>query len=305
MFSFGAAFFFLGSLVCFSIVMLFVAFFILCERKVLGYMQLRKGPNKVGACGLLQSFSDLVKLVFKGKVLFFQVRSWFSWVSVVLLLFVASCYSSLFFFVHSGFYDKDLMLWVLVFTSLSGYCLLGMGWGCYNKLSLLSSFRSAFGSVTFEACFVCVVIILSLVHGGYGLVSCYEVEWCSAFVFPLCYLFWLLGILCECNRVPFDYAESESELVSGLNVEYSGVPFTCLFACEYLMMFVFSWLTSLLFFGGCLVLGATLLHSFFFVWCRATFPRVRYDYFVGFLWEFVLLVLVYYFFVALLSLWDV
>nr|YP_010166576.1 NADH dehydrogenase subunit 1 [Tamerlania zarudnyi]QRV61245.1 NADH dehydrogenase subunit 1 [Tamerlania zarudnyi] len=290
---------FLGNVLCFVLIMVFVAFFILCERKVLGYMQLRKGPNKVGVCGLLQSFSDLIKLVLKHKVLFFQVRSWFSWISILLLVFVACCYSAVFFYVHSGFYDKTLLLWVLIISSLVGYSLLGIGWGCYSKYSLLSCLRSAFGSVTFEACFICVALILAMVQGDYGVSSCYEIEWCVFFVVPLCYFFWLMGVLLECSRSPFDYGESESELVSGLNVEYAGVPFTCLFACEYLMMFIFAWLTSLLFFGGVLVLPLTLFHAFFFIWCRATLPRVRYDYFVDFMWKYVLLVFAYCFFVVL------
>nr|YP_010514539.1 NADH dehydrogenase subunit 1 [Diplodiscus mehrai]UXL86270.1 NADH dehydrogenase subunit 1 [Diplodiscus mehrai] len=289
---------FLSGLLAFLLIMVLVAFFVLAERKVLGYMQLRKGPNKVGIWGLLQSFADLLKLVIKGKTTFFLVRSWLSWCGVLLLVFISCCYCVLFAVVHCGVSSAYLILWFLVVTSMSGYSLLSVGWGSYNKYALLSCVRSAFGSVTFEACFMCLVIVVALVGGSYGLWSFLQHSWFLVLVLPACYGLWLLGILCECNRTPLDYSEAESELVSGLNTEYCGVPFTCLFACEYLIMFVFSWLSAVVFFGGYCVVLLTLLHCFFYVWARATLPRIRYDLFVGFMWEWSLVLFIFSVFVV-------
>nr|YP_009262363.1 NADH dehydrogenase subunit 1 [Fasciolopsis buski]ANI86939.1 NADH dehydrogenase subunit 1 [Fasciolopsis buski] len=282
-----------SSVLAFVIIMVFVAFFILGERKILGYMQIRKGPNKVGLWGLLQSFADLLKLVIKFKFVFFQNRSWLSWWGVYLLVLLSCGYCIFFFEGMSGLVCSNYMLWFLVLTSMTGYSLLSVGWGCYNKFSLLSCVRSAFGSVSFEACFMCVVLILGVLWGGYGVVVFFDYFGAVFLVFPLVYGLWLVGILCECNRTPLDYAEAESELVSGLNMEYCNVPFTCLFACEYLIMVVFSWLSSLFFWGGWFLLGMSLVHVVFFVWARATLPRVRYDYFVEFMWRYVLLILVF------------
>nr|YP_009261934.1 NADH dehydrogenase subunit 1 [Echinochasmus japonicus]AKL39062.1 NADH dehydrogenase subunit 1 [Echinochasmus japonicus] len=290
----------LSGFVSFLVIMVFVAFFILGERKVLGYMQIRKGPNKVGILGLLQSFADLLKLVIKFKYIFFQGRSWLSWLGVYLLVLLSCGYCVLFGLSYTGFGCSSPVIWFLIVTSLTGYSLLSVGWGSYNKFALLSSVRSAFGSVSFEACFVCVVVLLSMGVGGYLFIPYVEYVWLVSLWFPLVYGLWLVGILCECNRTPFDYAEAESELVSGLNTEYCNIPFTCLFACEYLVMVVFSWFGAVFFWGGSLMMFFALVHVVFFVWCRATFPRVRYDYFVGFMWEYAVLVLIFSFFLVLL-----
>nr|YP_009938510.1 NADH dehydrogenase subunit 1 [Prosthogonimus cuneatus]QNU39794.1 NADH dehydrogenase subunit 1 [Prosthogonimus cuneatus] len=299
MFFSSVLYLFLSNFFCFVFVMVFVAMFILSERKILGYIQLRKGPNKVGLMGLFQSFADLLKLVLKFKVPFFQVRSYAAWFGVFLLVWVCCCYVCLLVFFHQSLGGDCFLLWFLVVGSFTGYSLLSVGWGCYNKYALLSCIRSSFGSITFEACGLCSVILLALVYGGFSSFGLYDHVWLSFLLLPVLYVFWLVAILCECNRTPFDYAEAESELVSGLNTEYGGVAFTCLFACEYLIIFVFSWVSSLLFFSGGLVLFFSGLHCLFFVWCRATLPRVRYDCFVDFMWESVLLVLVFYFFVVL------
>lgn len=277
--------------------LLIIAFFILGERKILGYCQFRKGPNKVGFMGLLQSFSDLMKLVFKFKFYGFQSRRYISLIGVFLLIALVVFYCVIYGGYYSFSYNSFSFLWFLVVTRFTSYCLLCAGWGRYRKYSFLGSMRSAFSSVRFEACFMCVVIFCGLIYSGYRLCYYYYSYEIAFFVFPVLYVIFLICILCETNRTPFDYAESESELVRGFNVEYSGIFFTCLFACEYIIIFIFSWLGSIILLGGG-VFGFVFLcfHLLFFMWARATLPRIRYDYFVKFFWAVSLPVLIVRFF---------
>nr|UFQ88465.1 NADH dehydrogenase subunit 1 [Rhinebothriidae sp. DJM-2021] len=281
--------------------LLVIAFFILGERKILGYSQYRKGPNKVGVMGLLQSFADLLKLVVKFKFYSFQSRSYVSVFGVFLLVLLVVFYC----FLYGGYYSYSnsglSLLWFLVVTSFTSYSLLCAGWGSYSKYSVLGSMRSAFSSVSFEACFMCIVVFVALCYSSYSLVDFNSVGWYGIMVFPAAYLLFLICILCETNRTPFDYAESESELVSGFNVEYSGIFFTCLFACEYIIIFIFSWLGCVLMVGGGLASIILLpFHLLFFMWARATLPRVRYDYFVNFFWSVALSVLLLLFFTVII-----
>nr|YP_010499315.1 NADH dehydrogenase subunit 1 [Nippotaenia mogurndae]UWT58592.1 NADH dehydrogenase subunit 1 [Nippotaenia mogurndae] len=278
--------------------LLIIAFFILGERKILGYSQYRKGPNKVGILGLLQSFADLLKLVVKFKNYSFQSRSCISLVGVFLLVGLVIYYCLIFGGYYSFSYNGFSVLWFLVVTSFSSYSLLCAGWGSYSKYSVLGSMRSAFGSVSFEACFMCIIIFSALSYGSYSLNDYHGFT--NFLIFPGMSLLFMICILCETNRTPFDYAESESELVSGFNVEYSGIYFTCLFACEYIIIFIFSWLGSIMLFGGGIWGSLWLVFSLvFFMWARATLPRVRYDYFVNFFWSVGLSILVLSFFFVL------
>nr|YP_010939809.1 NADH dehydrogenase subunit 1 [Megalobenedenia derzhavini]WLG31372.1 NADH dehydrogenase subunit 1 [Megalobenedenia derzhavini] len=278
--------------ISFILIMIFVAFFILSERKVLGYIQIRKGPNKVGLLGLFQSFADLIKLIVKFKVVSGQLRSYISLYSVFLLIFVSFMYCSLYTSWLGNNSSNLSLLIFLVITSLSGYSILGAGWGSYNKYALYGSLRASFGSVTFEACLMGMTLILGLCFLSYNL-NCYNVVGVSLFfICPPLYGLWLISMLCETNRTPFDYAESESDLVSGFNTEYCNVYFTCLFACEYLIIYIISWFSALIFFSLFWVYFITFFNIIFFIWIRGTLPRIRYDFFINFMWKYNLLFLV-------------
>lgn len=273
--------------------LLVIAFFILGERKILGYSQFRKGPNKVGIMGLLQRFSDLLKLVVKFKNYFFQTRRWVGLFGVFLLVCLVVFYTFVYGSYHSCSFNSLSLLWFLVITRFCSYSIMCVGWGSYKNYSFLSSVRCAFGSIRFEACFMCVVIFSSLRYFSYNLVDYFLSDWFSVLLFPLVFLLYLICVLCETNRTPFDYGEAERELVSGFNVEYSGIFFTCLFACEYIVIYIFSWLGSILMFNGGLLGGFVLSFILLFImWARATLPRVRYDYFVKFFWDVCLCLLI-------------
>nr|QJD07083.1 NADH dehydrogenase subunit 1 [Ancyrocephalus mogurndae] len=285
----------IGVLGAFVLIMVYVAFFILSERKVLGYIQIRKGPNKAGVMGLLQSFADLIKLVVKVKSSLVQYRSVLGLFGVYLLVTLSLFYCWI-YFNWLGAPDGGMwLLWFLVITSLTGYSLLSAGWGSNSKYSLVGALRSSFGSVTFEAALLCVVLFFAISQGSYGAVKLSYMF--SFWWFPL-YFLWLVGVLCETNRSPFDYAESESDLVSGFNTEYGGVHFTCLFACEYLIIFIMCWFSSSLFFSGIWWWIAMFWHIIYFFWTRATLPRVRYDYFINIMWRVVVSSLALYLILA-------
>nr|ADG47050.1 NADH dehydrogenase subunit 1 [Schistosoma japonicum] len=270
------------------VVLFLVAFFILSERKVLGYIQLRKGPNKVGLVGLFQSFADFIKLLSKYKMDGYTVHSWFSWFGCAILLICSSIGVFIYASDCGGLYYKLMMLYILILSTFTGYGLLMLGWGSWNKYSLISAVRVAFASISFEATFMCLVLVLGVIYNDYGNL---DITYLIV-IAPLNYFAWSVSLLAESNRSPFDYGESESELVSGLNTEYSGLSFIVIFAFEYVMMFISSWITSIVFYGS--YIGLIIFHLFLFIWARGTFPRVRYDYYVAVVWKYGLVVSLIY-----------
>nr|YP_009504428.1 NADH dehydrogenase subunit 1 [Gyrodactylus nyanzae]AWW03129.1 NADH dehydrogenase subunit 1 [Gyrodactylus nyanzae] len=278
--------YFIVELFSFIFIMVFVAFFILAERKILGYIQLRKGPNKVGVLGLFQSFADLLKLILKFKSYSFQYRSLFSLFGTYLIVLISFLYSYLYGLFCISFFSEYYLLLFFIITSLSSYAVLSVGWGSNNKYSLYGSLRSSFGAVSYEMSFMCLLLIIGCIYNFYSIYDSYyfySINSTILFLWPI-FILVVLSSLCETNRIPFDFAESESDLVSGFNTEYCNVHFVCLFASEYLITFIMCWFTSLYFFSGVLYYIFIIFVIILFIWFRGTLPRIYYNYFVEFYW---------------------
>nr|AWW03148.1 NADH dehydrogenase subunit 1 [Macrogyrodactylus karibae] len=283
--------YFLLEVFSFIFIMVFVAFFILAERKLLGYMQLRKGPNKVGILGLCQSFADLIKLILKFKIYHFEYRSIFSLFGAYLIVFVSMIYSFFYGLFCLQFHSSLFLLFFFLVSSLSSYSVLSVGWGSNNKYSLYGALRSAFGAVSYEVSFMCSSLIMAAIYGFYSLYDYYFYYSMNSTVVMLWGLFLvvLLCSICETNRIPFDFAESESDLVSGFNTEFCNVYFVLLFACEYLVIFIMCWVTSLFFFSGVFYYVGLTFVVLLFLWFRGTLPRIYYHYFISFFWLYLLI----------------
>nr|WGC76374.1 NADH dehydrogenase subunit 1 [Plesiastrea versipora]WGC76387.1 NADH dehydrogenase subunit 1 [Plesiastrea versipora]WGC76400.1 NADH dehydrogenase subunit 1 [Plesiastrea versipora]WGC76413.1 NADH dehydrogenase subunit 1 [Plesiastrea versipora]WGC76439.1 NADH dehydrogenase subunit 1 [Plesiastrea versipora] len=268
-----------------------VAFLTLAERKVLGYMQMRKGPNVVGG-GLLQPFADGIKLFLKEMVLPHQASAFvyfFAPVASFTLAFIV--WGILPYGRGIGISDFNIgLLWVLAISSIGVYAVLMSGWGSRSKYAFLGAIRAAAQMISYEVSIGLILISVLLCVGSLAfnkIVLAQNFIWFFIPFFPIVVMF-LVSILAETNRAPFDLTEGESELVSGYNVEYASMSFALFFLAEYAHIIFMSCLTILLFFGGWLVFPFGLKVVFivcFFLWARASFPRIRYDQLMALLWK--------------------
>nr|YP_009706299.1 NADH dehydrogenase subunit 1 [Cyclommatus strigiceps vitalisi]ASF90512.1 NADH dehydrogenase subunit 1 [Cyclommatus strigiceps vitalisi] len=268
-----------------------VAFLTLLERKVLGYIQLRKGPNKVGFAGVPQPFSDAIKLFSKEHT--FPMMSNFSiyYFSPVFNLFL-SLIVWLCIPLMSGFVSFNLgILFFLCCASLGVYTVMLAGWSSNSNYSLLGSLRSVAQTVSYEVSLVIILMCFLFTVSSLNMLDLklyQNMIWFIFLFFPLC-LIWFVSCLAETNRTPFDFAEGESELVSGFNVEYSGGGFALIFLAEYSSILFMSFMCCMIFLGGnyCnfkmfIMLG---FMSFFWIWVRGTMPRFRYDKLMYLAWK--------------------
>jgi len=282
-----------------------VAYLTFAERKVIGYMQTRVGPNRVGYKGLLQPFADLIKLIFKEVILPTRSNKYL-FIIAPLFALVPSLAGWAVIPFSEGIVLANInagILYLFAMSSLGVYGVLIAGWASNSKYAMFGALRSAAQTVSYEIamgfCFVGVLLaagsmnlseIVVSQRGGF-------LHWWCVPLLPLFMVFWIAGIA-ETNRAPFDMAEGESEIVAGFHVEYSGIGFALFFLSEYASMILISAALSILFLGGWLspFEGIPLLNNIFFIvpgfvwllikisfflfvylWIRATFPRYRYD----------------------------
>jgi len=266
-------------------VLIRVAFFTLLERKVLGYIHIRKGPNKVSWGGLLQPIADAVKLFSKERFSSSKFHNSF-FVGSPLLGLILSLVLWLVIPIHLSLLSFSFLI-LFAIISVRIYYLLGRGWRSNSKFSRLGSFRAVAQSISYEV--VLIILALGIVYliCSVNLINLTEIQpsiW-FGILFPPMLITWVRTILAETNRRPYDFREGERELVSGFNTEYSGGLFSLLFISEYANIIFLSILTCLLFLGGSsIIMLKTLLLCLVFLWVRGSLPRLRYDILIKIAW---------------------
>nr|WSP02197.1 NADH dehydrogenase subunit 1 [Clarias meladerma] len=279
-------------------VLLALAFLTLLERKVLGYMQLRKGPNVVGPYGLLQPIADGVKLFIKEPIrpstsspLLFLATPVLA-LTLALMLWAPMP-------IPSPVTDMNLgMLFILALSSLAVYSILGSGWASNSKYALIGALRAVAQTISYEVSLGLILLSTIMFTGGFTLQmfnTTQEAIWLMLPAWPLAAM-WYISTLAETNRAPFDLTEGESELVSGFNVEYAGGPFALFFLAEYANILLMNTLSTILFLGATYtpftpelasinIMTKAALLSVLFLWIRASYPRFRYDQLMHLVWK--------------------
>jgi len=272
-----------------------VAFVTLIERKALSLIQARVGPNKVGAYGALQPAADAVKLFTNRITMLGPINKVFYFIRPIIsvVLIVLFCHFSCSFF--SARSSRLRVFFLLMLLSLNVYPLLGAGWGSNSKYAILGGLRAAAQTISYEISLAFIVAAIILIWKRPRLSAGRLRLRLSGRILPALALFlpWVISCTAELNRTPFDFAEGESELVSGFNIEYGSVKFAIIFIAEYGIIFILSLLTSYLFFFpnlrnhlGRRLLG--ILFVFVVIWLRATLPRFRYDLLMLVTWKSLL-----------------
>jgi NADH-quinone oxidoreductase subunit H len=271
-----------------------VAYLTYAERKVLGAMQLRKGPNVVGLFGLGQPFADAVKMLMKETIIPSGANR-FLFLIAPMLTFGLAMLAWAVIPVDDGWAIADInvgILYLFAISSLGVYGIIIAGWASNSKYPFLGALRSAAQMVSYEVSMGFVLVTVLLCAGSLNLTDIVRAQstiWYCIPLFPM-FIIFFISALAETNRSPFDIAEGESEIVAGFFVEYSAMSFALFFLGEYANMILMSAMTTILFLGGWLgpfgilpqlgVLWFILkicLVLFFFLWVRATMPRYRYD----------------------------
>ncbi len=274
-----------------------VAYATYAERRIIGLMQMRKGPNVVGWFGLLQPIADAVKLIHK-EMIFPTMSNKVVFIAAPVVTFTLSLMAWAVIPVGADFVIADInvgILYLFAISSMGVYGIIMAGWASNSKYAFLGALRSAAQMVSYEVSMGLIIVTVLLCVGSMNLreiVLAQKHMWFAIPLFPM-FIMFFISVLAETNRTPFDLPEAEAEIVAGYHVEYSSMPFALFFLGEYANMVLMSALTSILFLGGWLppfdmapfnwipgIIWFGLKIAFFlfvFIWIRATLPRYRYD----------------------------
>nr|QXU60424.1 NADH dehydrogenase subunit 1 [Xenoperdix udzungwensis] len=279
-------------------ILIAVAFLTLVERKILSYMQARKGPNIVGPFGLLQPIADGVKLFIKEPIRPSTSSPFLFIMTPILALLLAL---TIWVPMPMPFPLADLnlaLLFLLAMSSLTVYSLLWSGWASNSKYALIGALRAVAQTISYEVTLAIILLSTIMLSGNYALSTMATTQEPIYLIFsswPLA-MMWFISTLAETNRAPFDLTEGESELVSGFNVEYAAGPFALFFLAEYANIMLMNTLTTILFLNPSFLnlppelfpitlATKTLMLSSMFLWIRASYPRFRYDQLMHLLWK--------------------
>nr|YP_009688034.1 NADH dehydrogenase subunit 1 [Arnoglossus tenuis]AKA95089.1 NADH dehydrogenase subunit 1 [Arnoglossus tenuis] len=288
----------INPLIIIALVLLAVAFLTLIERKILGYMQLRKGPNIVGPYGLFQPIADGVKLFIKEPVRPTTSSQLLFLFAPLLALTLALTLWAPMPLPHALTELSLNMLFILAISSLAVYTILGSGWASNSKYALMGALRAVAQTISYEVSLGLILLSTIIFAGAFSLqvfATAQENTWLVFPAWPLAAM-WFVSTLAETNRSPFDLAEGESELVSGFNVEYAGGPFALFFLAEYANILFMNALTAALFLGtlhyptmpalaSAKIMIKLVALAVLFLWIRAAFPRFRYDQLMHLIWK--------------------
>nr|YP_010583064.1 NADH dehydrogenase subunit 1 [Eurhadina exclamationis]UGN61510.1 NADH dehydrogenase subunit 1 [Eurhadina exclamationis] len=277
--------------ILFIMILISVGFFTLLERKIMGFMHIRKGPNKVGVLGLLQPFSDGMKL-FMSEQYYPKNSNFFIYYICPVLSLIQSLFIWLLFPYYVNVIDFNYgFLFFLCISSLGVYSLIICGWSSNSIYSMLGCMRSVSQAISYEVSLSMILLSFFLLCDGYNLINfsfLQSMNWFIFFSLPI-FFCWFSCSLAETNRSPFDFSEGESELVSGFNVEYGSGGFALLFISEYSSIIFMSLISCLIFLGGNFLSFFFFLSiisiCFLFVWVRCSLPRYRYDKLMYLAWK--------------------